>query len=191
MLHNLEPATIPLQRLLPPHRPRREGARTTAAAEAAARALARTRPLPGGHTPRENLASNTDSTAETASPVPAHRPLSRSRLARAVHQLGAETPRSCGRSSTRAEALPQASHLHSTEAARRMRTRSPAFPDKPPESLTIRPCEQGRREADTDCRHNRKRNSRRRVQREQAAKSSTKVRQSSDMTRRPHQWQTP
>jgi hypothetical protein len=62
-------------------------------------------------------------------------------------------------------------------------------PDKPPESLTIRPCEQGRREADTECRHNRKRNLRRRVQREQATRSSTKDRQPSDMARKPHQWQ--
>jgi hypothetical protein len=81
--------------------------------------------------PRENLAPDTDSTAETASPVRSHRPLDRSRSARARHQLSAETPCSCGRSSTCAEALPQASH-HTPPKRRKMRTRSPLSPTNLP-----------------------------------------------------------
>jgi hypothetical protein len=173
--------------LLSPPRPRRDGARTQGCSR-----NCRPGPLTLNH--RSGRAANerelrgcTSSAAETASPVRLHQLHSRGRFTRAVHQRHAEARCPCGRSRHTPKRAPQASLLTEAEALEGANTLATS-PDKPPESLTIQLCEQRRREADTECRHNRKRNLRRRVQREQEAKSSTKVRQPSDMTRKPHQW---
>jgi hypothetical protein len=112
--------------------------------------------LPRNGTEREPRGC-TNSTAEAASPVRSHKPCGRNRTTRTVHQRCAEARCSCSCPRRTPKRTPQASHRHSTEAVQGVNTLA-AQPDKPSESLTIRPCEQGRREADTECRHNRKRN---------------------------------
>jgi len=109
-------------------------------------------------TTARELRGCTSSAAETASPVRLHQRHDRSRVARAVHQRNS---RSCvartRRSRQTPKRAPQASPLYEAEASQGANTLATS-PDKPSASLTIRPCEQRRREADTECRHNRKRN---------------------------------